>query len=501
MRALFTTVPVAIAGSIALSLGATPAAASEVKMRDGVREGQAPTGAFGAVRGANAVAAAPAPRIETTVRTAAKATTHVVQPGDTVTRIAIRAGLRTIDVLRWNNLSWSSTIYPGQVLRLVADGAAAAAPAATRPASTSSAGTYTVKAGDTVWGIAHNHRTTVDAILRANGLSSSAVIYPGQKLKLSGASSAAPAKPAAPAAAPASSTSASLSKPAPVAAAGGGTYTVKAGDTVWGIAQKNRTSVSAIIKANGLGSAATIFPGQKLKLSGSSVASPAAVSASTPAPAAAPATSTSGRTHEVKAGDTLWGIAHKHGVSVATLLKANGLSEGAIIYPGQKLKLSAAKTTSSGSSAAPASVKDEPLVQRSAVLDAEQADNARLIIRVGREIGASERAIAIALATAMVESNLRNLDYGDRDSLGLFQQRPSTGWGTAKQILDRERSTRAFFGGAANPNGHRTRGLYDIKGWESMTFTAAAQAVQISAFPNRYGQWETASYGWLAQLG
>jgi hypothetical protein len=127
--------------------------------------------------------------------------------------------------------------------------------------------------------------------------------------------------------------------------------------------------------------------------------------------------------------------------------------------------------------------------------------NAKLIIKVGRQLGVSDRGIAIALGTAMQESSLRNLAHGDRDSVGLFQQRPSYGWGTPAQIADAERSTRVFYGGPHDPNGPATRGLLDVPGWQSMTFTQAAQAVQNSAYPNAYAQWEAPAGRWLAALG
>src|SRR5690606_15168699 len=187
--------------------------------------------------------------------------------------------------------------------------------------------------------------------------------------------------------------------------------------------------------------------------------------------------------HEVVIGDTLFAIAKKHGTSVAALLRANGLGEGSIIYPGQSLRLTPP---------APA--------QRFAKLDATQRGHAAHIVRVGRDLGVPDRGIAIALATAMVESSMRNLDHGDRDSLGLFQQRPSQGWGTAKQILDADRSIRVFYGGPQDPNGSASRGLLDLPGWQKKSFTDAAQAVQISAYPDRYGQWETQARDWLASL-
>ncbi|MGB4137450.1 MAG: peptidoglycan-binding protein LysM, partial [Microbacterium sp.] len=97
-------------------------------------------------------------------------------------------------------------------------------------------------------------------------------------------------------------------------------------------------------------------------------------------------------------------------------------------------------------------------------------------------------------------SSLRNLDHGDRDSLGLFQQRPSQGWGTPEQILDAERSTRVFYGGDSDPNGDGSRGLLDITYSRQLGFSEVAQEVQISAYPERYGQWEQQAYQWLAEL-
>lgn len=116
-----------------------------------------------------------------------------------------------------------------------------------------------------------------------------------------------------------------------------------------------------------------------------------------------------------------------------------------------------------------------------------QLENARVIMAVGRDLGAEDAAIRVALMTAMQESSLRNLHYGDRDSLGLFQQRPSQGWGTPEQIVDPVFATKSFFGhnpAVDNP------GLAQIENWQSMSPTDAAQAVQRSAYPQAYARWE-----------
>ncbi|MCT1445876.1 MULTISPECIES: peptidoglycan-binding protein [Brevibacterium] len=121
-------------------------------------------------------------------------------------------------------------------------------------------------------------------------------------------------------------------------------------------------------------------------------------------------------------------------------------------------------------------------------LNQQQIDNARLIIAVGRGGGFDDEAIRIALMTALQESSLRNISHGDRDSVGLFQQRPSQGWGDPSELTDPVFATKSFYG--INPE-IENPGLNQIENWDSMTPTEAAQAVQRSAYPNAYGQWES----------
>lgn len=108
----------------------------------------------------------------------------------------------------------------------------------------------------------------------------------------------------------------------------------------------------------------------------------------------------------------------------------------------------------------------------------EQLQNASTIYRVGVSMGLGTRDIQIALITAMVESGLRNVNYGDRDSLGLFQQRPSQGWGTPEQVMDPVYAARKFYSSLTALGNRRFQ----------MGMGEAAQAVQRSAFPDRYAE-------------
>jgi hypothetical protein len=123
-------------------------------------------------------------------------------------------------------------------------------------------------------------------------------------------------------------------------------------------------------------------------------------------------------------------------------------------------------------------------------LDEEQASIATQIIHLGEQRQLQPRAWQIALQAGMTESRLRNLPYGDRDSLGIFQMRPSMGWGTVEQLLDPAYSIDKFY-----------NVLLEVPGWQDMRPGDAAQAVERSAFPDRYHQWEALAVALIGQIG
>lgn len=341
-------------------------------------------------------------------------------------------------------------------------------PQATTHVSTTEAAPaqYSVVAGDTVSGIAARFGLSTAAVLSLNGLNSSALIFPGQVLDLTGLPAA--GAPAAPVAAPS-------------------THTVQSGDTIGGIAAANGLSTAAVLSTNGLTRSSVIYPGQSIVLPVAESAHIVPASFITPmSPATAPAASE----YTIASGDTISAVAATAGVTVQSVLDANGLGWSSMIYPGQVLTIPS-----------PAALAAAERAEAVTPLTNEMRQNAATIVAVGRSIGVSDYGLVIGLAAAAQESGLKNVDYGDRDSLGLFQQRPSVGWGTPEQVMDPTRATLAFFGGVNNPNPGVTRGLLDIPGWESMTVTDAAQAVQISAFPSYYAKWEISARSWLGQLG
>lgn len=411
VRGVLNTIPIVLVGSMALGLNLTgPLQATGVKRADKPKTTPSELGktirdAF-TLAGRSAAATPDQNSAAATVAAAAPGVYRVVA-GDTVSSIAGKYGLATASVLALNGLGWKSVIFPGQILRLTKDGSALT-PAPTPRAATGSQ-RYTIVSGDTVGKIAAHFGTTPQAVLSANGLSKTSIIYPGQTLSIPGVTPAA-------------------FTPAPV------------------------SSVTPI--------------------------TPPSATVTTPVTSS----------YLIASGDTLSKIASKFGVSIQSILNANGLNWSSIIYAGRTITIPGAAVLTTATTAPTG-------------LTAEMAQNARTIVAVGKSLGVSNYGLVIALAAAMQESGLRNLDYGDRDSQGLFQQRPSAGWGTVAQITDPAYSSKLFFGGPSNPNKGNTKGLLEIAGWQSMTVTQAAQAVQRSAYPDAYAKWEASAWVWLDLLG
>jgi LysM repeat protein len=393
-----------------------------------------------------------------------KPSTHRVKSGDTVTQIAKRFGLSIASLTKINNLGPKSLIRVGQVIKLVG-----AAPPELAAES------YRVKQGDTLSEIASRHKLTLAELTSINRISSSTLIYPGQVLRVA---------KVIPTAQP------SVNAP--------DTYQVLAGDSLDSVSHKFGMSISALREYNSLARSSIIYVGQVLNLK------PPAAHAKPPAPKPPkPASSASTLSdeissvdpmrpsgactlhgfHTVLSGETISRIAAVYGVSTQSVLSANSLSWSSTIYVGQRLRIPGVHE-----------IKNCPSLTK---MNEEMKQNAQIIFRVGKDLGVSDYGIVIALAAAMQESSLKNIEYGDRDSVGLFQQRTSQGWGTIAQIMEPKYSARAFFGGPTGPNAGKIRGLLDIKNWSTMSLAQAAQAVQISAFPDAYQKWELSAWSWF----
>ncbi|MGY2747268.1 LysM peptidoglycan-binding domain-containing protein [Arthrobacter sp. UYCu723] len=225
-------------------------------------------------------APAPAPAAQPSTPASAGGS-YTVKPGDTLGAIAARHGVQLSEVFGWNGLTMGSIIYPGQKIKVgpgttAPSAADPAAPAPVAPASTpaapaspggsSTGGSYTVKPGDTLGAIAARHGVKLSEVFGWNGLNMGSIIYPGQKITI-GSGTTAPSAPAPSAPAPVTPAS-TPTAPAPAS----GSYTIKAGDTLSGIAARNGVKLSDILSANRLTMSTVIYPGQKLVLPGGSIA-------------------------------------------------------------------------------------------------------------------------------------------------------------------------------------------------------------------------------------
>lgn len=269
---------------------------------------------------------------------------------------------------------------------------------------------YRVRSGDTVSHIATRSGTTVAAIARANALADASRIRIGQVLTIPTA-----AGPSAPAAA----------APAPAAAG----YTVVSGDTVSRIAAKHRTTVAAVVAANGLDSRAFIRIGQTLSIPGAGGATAAA-----PAPAAA-AQAAGSVSHRVRPGDTVTAIAAKHGATVAAIVAANGLDSRALIRIGQTLTVpvpvAAPSTATVGNTFAGRTYADSVVAAANANLTTLRSSPTPSKAEMQAKIVATARAMgvdpALAQAVAFQESGFKHAVVSPANAIGTMQVIPTSG--------------------------------------------------------------------------
>ena len=315
---------------------------------------------------------------------------YTVVSGDSLYAIARKTGTSIQDLLSLNGLNLNSIIHPGQVLALSSKSASAETKqeestpkeekaneettneeTSTSTKQSSSSGTYTVVSGDGLYAIARKTGTSIDDLLSLNGLSLTSTIYPGQVLTLSANSQEAESEESS-STENESSTSiqeTSSEKNAAISeqTSTGGTYTVVSGDGLYAIARKTGTSIDDLLSLNGLSLNSTIYPGQVLKLSANSEAATAEESTeSTTEETQEEATtseettpSTNAKMYYVHSGDSLYRIAHNHGISLTTLLEWNHLSVDSIIHPGQGLIVSDGLSSSSEEAAPTAEVSEE----------------------------------------------------------------------------------------------------------------------------------------------
>jgi membrane-bound lytic murein transglycosylase D len=215
---------------------------------------------------------------------------HMVRKNETLSSIAALYGVKTSDLAKWNNLRSPHLIYVGQ--QLAVSGGFEARQGAL---------VHRVRRGETLSSIAGAYRKSLAEVLAANNLGSGDVIYPDQRIVIPGEASRAAAEPA-------------------------GVHTVRPGDTISGIAEKNGVSVKSVLEANNLSPTDKIYPGQELVIASSLDSG------------------SSGRlvVHEVTSGETVYSIARKYAASWQEVLRSNNLGEHDLIHPGQKLVIAGA---------------------------------------------------------------------------------------------------------------------------------------------------------------
>lgn len=261
----------------------------------------------------------------------ASGTKYTVKAGDSVWSVSNKYGITMAQLIQWNNIQ-NNFIYPGQQLTVSNSGSTNSASSNTgssantnnsssaNTGSSSSQGTYTVKAGESVWSVANKNGITMNQLIEWNNIKNN-FIYPGQQLIVKGGNSVntntgsttSAAKPNTPNTSATTSTSSS----------GNTMYTVKAGESVWSVVNKHHITMDQLIEWNNIKNN-FIYPGQQVIVKKGS-----SQTTNQQAPAGS-------KTYTVKSGESVWGVADSHGITMAQLIEWNNIKNN-FIYPGQTL--------------------------------------------------------------------------------------------------------------------------------------------------------------------
>ncbi|WP_445448002.1 LysM peptidoglycan-binding domain-containing protein [Enterococcus lactis] len=261
----------------------------------------------------------------------ASGTKYTVKAGDSVWSVSNKYGITMAQLIQWNNIQ-NNFIYPGQQLTVSNNGSTNSASSNTgssantnnsssaNTGSSSSQGTYTVKAGESVWSVANKNGITMNQLIEWNNIKNN-FIYPGQQLIVKGGNSTntntgsttSAAKPNTPNTSATTSTSSS----------GNTMYTVKAGESVWSVANKHHITMDQLIEWNNIKNN-FIYPGQQVIVKKGS-----SQTTNQQSPAGS-------KTYTVKSGESVWGVADSHGITMAQLIEWNNIKNN-FIYPGQTL--------------------------------------------------------------------------------------------------------------------------------------------------------------------
>ncbi len=295
-------------------------------------------------------------------------------------------------------------------------------PSILQPFAPSAPAEYTIVRGDTISAIAARFGLNTGDVLALNNLQANTIIYPGQKIRLTGSATPAPAP-----------------QPSPAPSGGEGSYVVRSGDTLSAIAARHGVSLKDVLAWNGLNMQSIIYPGQKIKVGGAQAPVPAVPAPSAaPVSAPAPAPLANSGSYTIKAGDTLGGIAARHGVGLSALLEANKLSATTTIYPGQKLAIPGVSLQPAGSvtplvpdsflgftypkAVVDSANKNKALLNAAPVPSREQMKS--IVADTARRMGVDP---ALALAFAYQESGFNQRAVSPANAIGTMQVIPSSG--------------------------------------------------------------------------